>query len=259
MDRLLIPCLALFAATLSCTVKEDRGPCPCYLQVTFTDPEASGPVELMGWNGSMLFRDRVRIEDCRPHWARPVEKGTLVLSACKGTGYVVPELHRAAIPVNCQADSLYAYHGMVDATGETACAEVSLRKQFATVFLDIRKPAEVVRTCRFLVEGNTAGFDLLDFAPVPGLFHYQPEPADGEEIVTFRIPRQADDALQVTIRPGDGPAARFPLGEYIRQLGYSWKSEELQDIYVAVDLARGLVELRVADWEQGALFPTVEI
>jgi len=256
---MLIPCLALLAATLSCTVKEDRGPCPCFLQVTFTDPEASGAVEMLGWNGSALFRDRIRIEDCRPQWVRPVEKCVLVLSACKGIGKAVPEQHRVTIPVNSQADSLYAYHGEVDATGEIARAEVSFRKQFATVFLDIRKPAEVVRTCRFFVEGNTSGFDLLDFSPVPGPFRFIPEPAEGENIVTFRVPRQTDDSLQVTVHPEGGPAVRFPLGEYIGRLGYSWKTEELQDIYVAIDLVRGLVDLRVSDWEQGATFPTIEI
>ena len=50
MDRMLIPaCLALLAAGTACTVKEDRGPCPCQLQVTFTDPDAAGEAEMLGW------------------------------------------------------------------------------------------------------------------------------------------------------------------------------------------------------------------
>ena len=87
MDRLLIPaCLALLAAGSACSVKEDRGPCPCYLQVSFTDPDAAGEAELLGWRDDRLFRDRVRIEEARPFWTKPVSKGMLSLSACTGPG-----------------------------------------------------------------------------------------------------------------------------------------------------------------------------
>ena len=259
MDRLLIPaCLALLAAGTACSVKEDRGPCPCYLQVSFTDPDAAGEAQMLGWDEDRLFRDMVRIEEARPTWTKPVRKGMLVLSACTGMDESFPEGRQMRIPPGFQADSLYAWFEEVDATGDLAYAKVSFRKQFATVFLDIRKPADVVRTCRFDVEGNSCGFDLLDFSPVAGTFRCAPVPRDGEEIVTFRVPRQGDTGLSVTIRPEDAPSARFPLGEYIERLGYNWKTEELQDIYVAIDLVRGLVDVRVADWEEGTVFPLVE-
>ena len=259
MDRLLIPaCLALLAAGTACSVKEDRGPCPCYLQVSFTDPDAAGEAQMLGWDEDRLFRDMVRIEEARPTWTKPVRKGILVLSACTGMDESFPEGRQMRIPPGFQADSLYAWFEEVDATGDLAYAKVSFRKQFATVFLDIRKPADVVRTCRFDVEGNSCGFDLLDFSPVAGTFRCAPVPRDGEEIVTFRVPRQGDTGLSVTIRPEDAPSARFPLGEYIERLGYNWKTEELQDIYVAIDLVRGLVDVRVADWEEGTVFPLVE-
>lgn len=162
------------------------------------------------------------------------------------------------IPPGSEADSLYAWSGEVDATGDLAYASVTFRKQFATVFLDIRKSADVVRACRFLVEGNSCGFDLLDLSPVEGKFRCEPRPRAGESIVTFRVPRQGDESLAVTIHPEGSVPARFPLGAYIDRLGYSWKTEELQDIYVAIDLARGLVDLRVADWEEGTTFPLIE-
>ena len=243
MNRLLIPaCLALLAAGTACSVKEDRGPCPCYLQVSFTDPDAAGEAELLG---------------C-PYWTKPVPKGMLSLSACTGYRESFAEGRQMRIPPGSEADSLYAWSGEVDATGDLAHASVTFRKQFATVFLDIRKSADIVRTCRFLVEGNACGFDLLDFSPVAGTFRCEPVPRAGESIVTFRVPRQGDNGLQVTIHPEGSTAARFPLGAYIDRLGYNWKSEELQDIYVAIDLARGLIDVRVADWEEGTTFPLIE-
>jgi hypothetical protein len=248
----------MLAAT-ACSVKEIRGECPCYLQVTFAETETRGEARLLGWREpAALFRETVRIEDCTP-WVHPVEKGFLTVAACKGIRESILETHRVGIPAGREADSLYAGFAEVDATGEIARAEIALRKQFATVFLDIRKKASELKDYAFRVEGNTSGFDLLDYSPVPGLFRCEPKARDGESIVTFRLPRQADDSLTVTVRAGEGVPATFPLGKYIAALGYNWKTEELQDIYVAIDLVNGLVDLRVADWEEGMVFPLVEI
>ena len=261
MERLLLSAFlaAFLAACAACTVKEDRNTCPCSLTVSFSDPDDSGYVALLGWESETIFRDQVLIEDCRPEWTKSIRKGIFILSACKGiAGSSIPMEHEIRIPSNCQADSLFAYFEKVDATGDCAHASVHLRKQFATVFLDIRRSDETIRECRFLVEGNTCGFDVLDFSPITGSFHFEPVPAAEETVVTFRIPRQADDSLTVTVFPEDSPEVCLPLGEYIRQLGYDWKSEELQDIYLSIDLARGMVDLRVADWEEGTVLPLIE-
>ena len=70
MDRMFIPaCLTLLVSGMACTIKENRDPCPCYLQVSFTDPGASGEAEMLGWRDDRLFRDRVRIEESRPCWS----------------------------------------------------------------------------------------------------------------------------------------------------------------------------------------------
>ena len=250
---------AILAACAACTVKEDRDICPCNLTVSFPDPDASGPVELLGWDSETVFRDQVLIEDCRPEWTKSVRKGAFTLSACKGIAESsVPMGHIIRIPTNRQADSLYAYFEKVNATGDWAHADVIFHKQFATVFLDIRQSDETIRECRFQVEGNSCGFDLLDFSPIVGPFLFEPVPVSGETVVTFRIPRQADGSLTITIYPQDSPEARFPLGEYIRQLGYDWKSEDLQDIYLSIDLIRGVADLRIADWEEGTAFLFVE-
>lgn len=251
--------LALWMCTVpACSIKEMRGECPCFLQVTFADPEAAGEAVLLGWRESVLFRETVRIEACKP-WTRGVEKGFLTVAACKGVRKAILETHRVGIPAGQDADSLYAGYAEVDARGELARAELPLRKQFATVFLDIRKPAAEIRDYTFRVDGNTSGFDLRDYSPVAGLFRCEPKAREGESIVTFRLPRQGDDRLTLTVRSGEGVPATFPLGEYIATLGYNWKSEELQDIYVSIDLVNGLMDLRVADWEEGMVFPLVEI
>lgn len=253
-----IAALLLLAGTLGCSVKEDRTPCPCYLQVSFTDPESKGPVLLQGWGRMTSFLEQVRIEDCRPYWSRAVDKGLMTVSACKGIRQSTTEGARLTIPAGRQADSLYAFSRQVDATGDFAPVPVTLHKQFATVFLDIRKTAGNLPDYRFSVTGNTCGTDLQALAPLPGAFHFEPTAREGDTLVFFRLPRQADDSLSLTIRYGDAAPSLFPLGELIRDTGYSWKTEDLQDIYVSIDLTRGKVFVVTGDWENGMNLPFVD-
>lgn len=255
------PAIAACCALLlgACTVKEDREPCPCYLNVSFRDREhITSEVGILGWDATEVFRAGIDIADHDPYWVKAVRKGTFRLAVYTGAAGTLPADHYAVIPPGSQSDSLYAFHAEVDATGEMAFADVVLRKQFCTVHLDLRKSAEQMRDFRFLVEGGTCGFDLLSFEAVPGIFRHEPSARPGERVVNFRIPRQADESMTVTAWYGGLDAGTFPLGSYIARTGYNWSAEELQDIYVVIDLALGQVTVSVDDWEDGTVFTFIE-
>ena len=245
-----------------CTVKEDRVPCPCYLNVSFADRDQvpqGAEVDLLGWHDAELFRAGIDIAEYDPYWVRGVHKGFLTLSAYRGVEKVRDDGHYVLITPGNQADSLYAFHDEVDCTGDMAYSEVTFRKQFCTVHLDILRSASQMKDFRFLVEGNTCGFDLLSFEAVGGAFRCEPVPAAGARVVDFRIPRQVDDSMTVTLwmRMPEGnydDLGTFPLGQYIVRMGYNWTAEELQDIYVVIDLVLGLVTINVEGWEHGQTF-----
>ena len=247
---LLLPC--------ACSVKEDRTPCPCYLDVILPQERVGNEVGISLWRDAELCRAAVDPADFPDGWTKPVRKGMITLACWHGARKASSAGHHLTIPFGEQCDSLYAFHEEVDATGERARSEVVFRKQFATVHLDIRKDADAMRRFSFIVEGGTCGFDLHSFAPVPGAFRWEGSAERGERIARFRIPRQSDDSLSLSIRHDGAPAGTFPLGKYIDRLGYDWGSEELQDIYVTVDLVLGLVGVSVSGWEDGAVFPIIE-
>ena len=250
---------ATLAAAVSCSVKEDRVACPCYLNVGFTDRETvRGEVGLLGWDDAERFRERIRVEEHDPYWVKAVRKGTFWLAAYRGNSGAVASGRYITIAPGSQCDSLYAHFEEVDATGEMAYAEVTFRKQFATVRVDILKSAAQMRDYDFAVRGNTNGFDLLTFEPVPGAFSYDPEPEPGARVIEFRVPRQSDNSLALAIWHGGQSLGDFPLGQYIARTGYSWETEELQDIYVVIDLVLGQVIIQVEGWEEGATFTYVE-
>ena len=254
---LLAVLLVLLPVFVGCTVKEDRVPCPCYLNVSFTHREAiSHPVTLIGWDANEVFRETINVAEHDPYWVRAVQKGTLTLAACMGASTSRLLGHQVTIPSGSQADSLYAYHMDVDCTGEMAYAEVTLRKQFATVRVDLLQTAAQMREFKFNVEGTSCGFDLLDYSAVEGAFRFSPV-ATGRT-VDFRIPRQADDALTLEIIHQGERLGLFPLGKYILRTGYDWNAEELQDIFITIDLVLGQVIVRVADWQEGVVFKLIE-
>lgn len=259
----LVLSVGMVAGT-GCSVKEDRADCPCYLNVSFKDSDRVGDiVGLLGWKELQEFRESVDVSSVEGYWVKPVHRGQLILSVFSGLANAGNESHYAVIPLGSQCDSLYAFHEGVDASGEQAFAEVSLHKQFCTVHLDIMKSAAQMQDYRFVIEGNTCGFDLLDFSPVAGAFRFEPKAAIGERVMSFRIPRQVDDSLELGIWFKDGTgymenAGTFPLGKYIVRQGYNWDAVDLQDIYVKIDVVISRVVISVDGWEDGMVFELIE-
>lgn len=244
----------------SCSVKEDRVPCPAYLNVSFTDRDhIDTEVGLLGWNAAELFRDTIDVADYDPYWVKPVKKGTFFFSAYrnKGTDAVIRG-HYVQSPAGNQADSLYAYHTEVEAVDENAYVDVTFKKQFCTVYLDIRRSSTEMQEFSFKVNGNTCGFDVLSFEAVPGIFNFTAVSPAGERVVPFRIYRQVDDSISVVVYRGGAIIGTYPLGEYIARMGYNWDAEDLQDIYVVVDLVMGQITISVEGWEEGMSWSIIE-
>lgn len=252
--------LCLAPVLVCCSVKEDRVPCPSYLKVSFEDrPHIDSRVGLLGWDSAELFRDTIDVADYDPYWIKAVRKGELTFSAYRSKGVdAAMKSHYVVSPEGFQADSLYGFHTKVDVNEEVSYVNVSLKKQFCTVFLDIRRSATEMRDFTFRVNGNTCGFDVLNFEPVPGLFNFSATSPAGDRIVPFRIYRQMDDSISVIVYKMGGIVGSYPLGVYIRRMGYNWDAEELQDIYVVVDLVEGQILISVEGWEEGAVFPFIE-
>ena len=266
-ENIIKSAILIVAICTGCSVKESREECPSFLNVTLKSNEnVSGVANLYGWTSQEVFRGDVDILPEESTWVRPVHKEMIILSAVAGRRSVLVDGHRIVIPYGQQVDSLYANHQQVDCTGEEAFADVVFQKQFCTVHLDINQTSSNLSAFRFEVDGNSSGFDLLDFSVCEGPYHFEPVPVRGARVVDFRVPRQKDESLTVRLSCLD-PSVKsgeyvdmgvVPLGEYIAKTGYDWSAEALQDIYVRADFQRLTVTVSVADWEDGVTFKLIE-
>ena len=263
--------LSFFALCLyaggGCSVKQDRSVCPGYLRVNVPeDTRIVTPVGMVGWDGGELFRHLHDTETEGRTWLKTVRRGDFSFLAYTGVRTAKDEGHTLVIPLGEQCDSLYGFHTPVS-LDENATVDVSFKKQFSTVRVDLMQHPVGMAALQLTASAGTCGFDLIDFSPVSGAYSYSFQTNGVERVATFRVPRQIDNSLILSIKAPDGtPLTEIDLGEKIAYMGYSWLLEELQDIYVVVDFQYAIIEISFGDditdvekWENGAVFSLIQI
>lgn len=271
----------------SCSIKEDRDGCPCWMTVDF--PEVAESRQHI--TESVVLRLRGNSDEDAVDYEYQVTeavkvnvgaleyevpRGSVGVSAVafgneipgragydeKAAGYdggmpdrVGHDGDEIRVPVGEQMDSLYGFFKMYHTRCESVLCDVELHKEFCTVSFTL---GEDGYTSPYDIEvwGNVAGVSAWDLMPVLGEFRYAPILKNG--VYQVRVPRQVDNSLELVMleipdQVGyDGERAvvdRLPLGEYIARSGYDWAAEDLADVNVALDLEMQQVMITVSGWD----------
>ena len=241
-------------AILSCSVKEDRSVCPCYLTV---DPAAipsscteEFPVSLEV-SGARDFRCPLSLaeEDCAEEFTVEVPRPNVFLSVFKGSGGCFVPGEGLRIPLGEPCPPVYLYSERVVTNGETARAKPVLRKQYCALTVKIVPVNDVfLESFHLQLEGNVCGYDL-DSTPKEGAFQCESHPSEDGLCVAL-LPRQRDASLMMQVMDGEQSLRYFALGEYIAESGYDWLATDLEDIYLEIDYAATAFTVRVGEWEK---------
>ena len=242
MKKLFLP-LAVCLLMPGCSVKEDRGQCPCLL--SFITAEAFAPVAdypdtewkltVTGYaEEGMIVEESFGLESVRDTLEYPVRRGTVFVTARLSDAE--PQISDGywQIPEGAQADRLYACCSRIDAGGETAFFRVLPHKQYATVTLLDNSGTEVPFGGRTLtVRGHSCGLDLTTLRPIEGPFACPAQASDAlpERGVQVRIPRQEDASLELELADRD-TVLRIPLGEVLFSQPYTPADEDVPDYLV---------------------------
>ena len=231
MKRIVTLGILGLAVLVSCSVKEDRADCPCWLTV-----RASYPNEVVSaWFGTHTLFEGLVGEQID----RQVPRGTVDLVASRGKFTVAP---------GQQMDELYATALQVDTQCEEAEAIPFLNKQFARIYLEFKEADEGRLNITMEVAGNVKGADKRTLAPVQGAFSCTPEDnPDGGYV--FRAPRQKDNSLILNRWSADGEELPpILLGQLIQKAGFDWTAESLGDVSILADLPAQTFQITVQDW-----------
>ena len=235
----------------SCSIKEDRDGCPCWMTVDLSDvaesrwksPERQSNTEYQGVTKSLksrsnvdenvLLRLRGNSDEDEVDYAFKMtetvntEVGALEYEVPRGSiGVSVIEMpdrvghdviagydgDEIRIPVGEQMDSLYGFFKMYHTRCESVLCDVDLHKEFCTVSFTLGKDGY---TSPYDIEvwGNVAGVSVWDLMPVQGDFRYAPVQKNG--VYQVRVPRQEDNSLElVMVEMPDqvGRGGRSPVG-----------------------------------------------
>ena len=241
MRRAFILGITGLMALLSCSVKEDRGDCPCWLTI-----RASYPNEVVSaWYGLQPIFEDLNGQQVD----RQVPRGIVDVVASRGK-FIAQEGH--------QMNELFASLTQVDTQCEEAEVIPYLHKQFARVSLEF-EGTEEGRVERILqVQGNIKGADKHTLQPLEGTFRCTPDEVQegGYEV---RVPRQKDDSLTLLQYDLDGKELDpIPLGYLIKKAGFDWTQESLGDVAILANMPEMRFQITVMDWE-GPITMTVTI
>ena len=253
MNRILfVMWMAGILLLSSCSVKEDRSGCPCWMIVDLSkvaesrlkSPEVQSNIEHQDVTKSLesrsnvaenvLLRLRGNSDEDEVDYAFKMtetvntEVGALEYEVPRGAVGVsvigMPDRvghdgksagyhgDEIRIPVGEQMDSLYGFFKMYHTRCESVLCDVDLHKEFCTVSFTL---GDEGYSSPYDIEvwGNVAGMSAWDLMPVKGDFRYAPVQKNG--VYQVRVPRQEDNSLEMVMleMPDQvGHDGRFPVG-----------------------------------------------
>lgn len=240
----------------SCSIKEDRSPCPCWLSIDFSRcPKMS--VTVAAWAEDEIFSERIASDDYKEpgSYEKTVPKGWVSTSVIKGEREMQRNAERLIIPLGHDADSIYAHASAIECLGEFAKDTAVLHKQFARVFMSVEIPEGHEYPYSLVISSDVCGMDMRDLSPIEGEFCI--DLVMGEDnIGMFCLPRQKEDGgdLKMLIYYQQELIETIPLADWINQMGYNWLKKDLDDIYIGVDYAKAEVSISIKGWDDGYSF-----
>lgn len=250
----------------SCSVKEDRSLCPCYVDMIVDefvrDGFSSGTVAFSseGFN----LREDIALAGYVPGGYTAAVPRRVVKAAC------VCGLDRSRISGNCicvpfgeASDPIMSYGGSFIPQGDEYVLNAVPHKQFCRMDFQMENPMEDFPYV-FRVRSDCSGLDIFALDPVRGNFSavVYPDSLGAYRSLLLRQSVEAELYLDVLL-PSDGPELGLQytvnLSDALSSAGYDWTKEDLDDICLNVDYAHAEVSVEISEWEGNEYEKNVEI
>ncbi len=247
--------LIAVAAFSSCSVKEDRSPCPSIVTLDASAYE--------GDHQKAYSQLITQTQDLRDTLDLSMGETSVEWLAQKGlmTSYVYAGLVESSehegivsIPLGHQADPLRGYCRRFECYEEEFTVVAKVNRQSALINFEIKDVEDGTYQYDLEVVSDVSGIDLRTMCPVKGEFRCE-LPLDKNARGRFLLPRQL---------PGSSPYINvylegtlidtLPLHEWIRAAGYDWTQDDLPDLNISVDQGQLQVHVNVEGWNTDAVY-----
>lgn len=257
---------ALAVLAVSCSIKEDREPCPCYLDVDYTEVLTTKPLDRTPGNVDVAVfvpeetcQTTFRLSECPDLNENVVDR-----CMARVIGVVHNQLLRdflqdgplVTYKAGNQIDSVFVHTSVVDCMGEDAYCLLQPHKQFHTLFFTDEFGGSALREYNMVIRGSTCGFNAENFEAIEGEYLYTVQEYDRDGGISVRVPRQINDDLRLEFWTKDDYRRVFvaPIGQYMKATGYDKEAIDLVDFDIRINFRAAQVYVRVADWEDELIF-----
>ena len=253
MERVFTRIIAFLAglAAFSCTsIKEDRSRCPAEYTVVFSGPEQTEGEEYSFSASGAGLRDGFVYRGGEQARVYSLPRKPLSLFAYCGWTAESPYVVR----LGDSCDSVYTGRADAFCKGESGWNRLVLHKDFATLFI-AQELASGAGPWTVRIEADCCGIDPSDGRPVRGAFRCMPQMSTAGTLGTaaIRIPRQTDGFRLCFLRSGNVMPVKTLAFDAAAAaaIGYSWTSEDLEDISITAEITAGSVTAEVSLWNDG--------
>lgn len=235
-------------ASWSCSIKEDREVCPCFLTVVRPDSGAGSQGDLLWYLAAGDFGLEGKIPEGEIQ-ARDIEVPRTVfrLIAAWGITGGLSDMSGYRIGEGESWPPVYYYKTDLDARCNSLRDTIHLHKNYCRISIG----GDISESFTYKLSGSSCGFDW-DGNVLKGSFCS----VFSQEGASFccLVPRQDDSSLRLDIYRLGELVRSFPVGEIIAASGYDWTAEDLEDIDLGLDYLDSGVNFTVNGWSHSITF-----
>lgn len=257
----VLSCLAFMLFVLaSCSIKEDRASCPCWL--TF-DLSGAG-LGMLQESGATRLYWSAQWEGGEADSLLPLDSGmesivvtvprtdvSLALS-CGGFEACEPSFGMR-IPDGCDCPAIFTFASNADTCVDELEVEAVLHKNYCV--MDISLCDQYRAGAEYVIRGDVAGYDS-SWRPVFGTFSFTLAPDDRGRC-RVSLPRQIDNSLKLCVFRYGELEKIFAVGEYVADSGYDWNATDLDDLSLEIDYSQTAATFKIDQWKKTLTFNVV--
>ena len=232
--------LVLFSGQ-SCSIKEDREVCPCYLTVVRPDSGAGAQGKLYWYLAAGDYGLEGMLEGEEQACDIEVPRTVLRLIAVTGISGGLSEKSGFRIGEKESYPPVYYYKTDLDTRRNSLRDTIRLHKNYCNISIG----GDISDNLTYMLAGSSCGFDW-DGNILEG--HFSSQFSLQGTAFCCRVPRQADSSLRLDIFRSEELLRSFPIGDIIAESGYDWTAEDLDDIEIRLDYQATGVDFTVNGW-----------
>lgn len=259
--KYLCPLVLLLAVSASCSIKEDRRVCPCYLSLDISEAAMKGEharalVTLV--SGSLLSQESLLTQDyLEADYEVTVPRREVSASCVIGHDDLWWRSDTLMPPSGLEWGPVLLARSTEDCDDDLRHVKMSFHKEYCKVsFLLVGVSDPEAYPFDIRLRANSNALRMRDRRPLDGRYTVFARPSN-TALFTVLMPRQAENEVAVDLLwhseehryALDDLVTSIDLGRELAAQRYDWEKDDLDDIYVTIDVVRASASISIREWE----------